>query len=133
MTSGLRVPTLPRWFASKRGCWRRGTQFAIINSGMLLERLGEDGAGAALRPFDGCTRQTADVSPLAEVAERLAAAAPADIADINLKDYRGLAAFLEQLALRGSAGDVSGLQIASASRWRAHEHRTNRRVAGSVE
>jgi len=45
---------------------------------------------AALRSFDEIYRQPTDTSPLAEVVERLAAAAPRDIADIDLKHYRGL-------------------------------------------
>jgi len=45
---------------------------------------------AALAPFDELYKQQGDVSPLAEVGERLAAAAPADLAAIDVKSYRGL-------------------------------------------
>ncbi|TMA61226.1 MAG: hypothetical protein E6J68_16680 [Deltaproteobacteria bacterium] len=44
----------------------------------------------ALRPFDEIYRQASGVSPLAEVVERLAAAAPADKTDIDLTQYRGI-------------------------------------------
>ena len=57
---------------------------------VLLERLRESGVHAALSSFDEIYRQTSAVSPLAEVAERLAAAAPKDKADIDLQKYRAL-------------------------------------------
>ena len=57
---------------------------------MLLERLGENGAVVALRSFDDIYRQASGVSPLAEVGERLAEAAPRDRLDIDLSQYRGL-------------------------------------------
>jgi hypothetical protein len=89
--AGLRVPTLAEMARIK--AWLLVTRHTVrdyLDTVVLLERLGEDGVVAALRPFDAIYRQTADVSPLAEVAERLAAAAPADVAEIDLKVYRGL-------------------------------------------
>jgi hypothetical protein len=44
----------------------------------------------ALAPFDKIYRQPTGASPLAEVSERLAAAAPQDRTEIDLKNYRGL-------------------------------------------
>jgi hypothetical protein len=48
------------------------------------------GVEQALRPFDAIYRQPGGQSPLAEVAERLGAAMPADRAEIDLPTYRGL-------------------------------------------
>src|SRR5439155_3657622 len=80
---------LPRWRESRRGYWRRGTRCATIST-QLFERLGDDGVADALRPFDEMYRQASGVSPLAEVVERLAAAAPADKADVDLTQYRSI-------------------------------------------
>jgi hypothetical protein len=63
-----------------------------VERSALFERLGEQGVVAALRPFDEIYRQDSGASPLAEVAERLAGAAPADRAVIDLATYRGLRA-----------------------------------------
>ena len=93
VVAGLRVPTLPEMARIK--AWLLATRHTVrdyLDTVVLLERLEEPGIVAALRPFDDIYRQTADVSPLAEVAERLAAAAPLDVADIDLKAYRGLQA-----------------------------------------
>ena len=57
---------------------------------ILLERLGEPGVLEAMKSFDELYRQPSDASPLSEVVERLAAAAPKDIADIDLRRYRAL-------------------------------------------
>jgi hypothetical protein len=87
----LRVPTLAEMARIK--AWLLVTRHTVrdyLDTVVLFERLGEDGVVAALRPFDEMYRQAADVSPLAEVTERLAAAAPADLADIDLKAYRAL-------------------------------------------
>ena len=89
--AGLRVPTLAEMARIK--AWLLAARHTVrdyLDSVVLFERLGEAGVVTALRPFDALYRQTADVSPLAEVAERLAAASPADLAEINLKEYRGL-------------------------------------------
>lgn len=91
MVDGLRVPTLAEMARIK--AWLLATRHTVrdyLDTVVLLERLGADGVVAALRPFDAIYQQAGDVSPLSEVAERLAATAPADVADINLKKYRGL-------------------------------------------
>ncbi len=89
--AGLLVPTLAEMARVK--AWMLATRHTVrdyLDTVVLLERLGADGVVAALRPFDAIYQQAGDVSPLSEVAERLAATAPADVADINLKKYRGL-------------------------------------------
>jgi hypothetical protein len=68
----------------------RRTVRDYLDTVVLFERLGTDGVVEALRSFDVIYRQDADVSPLAEVADCLAAAAPTDIAEIDLGQYRGL-------------------------------------------
>ena len=91
--AGLRVPTLPEMARIK--AWLLATRHTTrdyLDTVVLFERLEEDGVAQALREFDEIYRQSADVSPLAEVAERLAAASPADLAEIDLQNYRGLRA-----------------------------------------
>jgi len=68
----------------------RHTVRDYLDAVVLFERLGEAGVATALGPFDEIYRQPSGVSPLAEVAERLAAAAPTDVAVIDLQDHRGL-------------------------------------------
>lgn len=88
---GLRVPTLAEMARIK--AWLLATRHTVrdyLDTVVLLERLGEAGTLAALRRFDRIYRQSADVSPLAEVAERLAAGTPVDVAQIDLQAYRGL-------------------------------------------
>jgi hypothetical protein len=89
--AGLRVPTLAEMARIK--AWLLATRHTVrdyLDTVVLLDRLGTEGVVAALRPFDAIYRQPADVSPLAEVAERLAAASPRDLAEIDLTRYRGL-------------------------------------------
>src|SRR5437870_1499607 len=83
--AGLRAPTLAEMARIK--AWLLLTRHTVrdyLDFVVLLERLGEDEAAAALRPFDDIYRQPDDVSPLAEVAERLAGAVPGDLAEIDL-------------------------------------------------
>jgi hypothetical protein len=87
---GLRVPTLAEMLRIK--AWLLATRHTVrdyLDTVVLCERLGERGVGDALRPFDEIYRQDS-ASPLAEVAERLAAAAPGDLAAIDLGTYKGL-------------------------------------------
>ena len=91
--AGLRVPTLAEMARIK--AWLLATRHTVrdyLDTVVLFERLGEEGVVAALRPFDDIYQQAAGTSPLAEVAERLAAAVPADLAEIDLKQYRALQA-----------------------------------------
>jgi hypothetical protein len=88
---GLRVPTLAEMARIK--AWLLATRHTVrdyLDTVVLFERLGVDGVVRALGPFETIYRQGADMSPLAEVAERLAAAAPADVAGIDVAGYRGL-------------------------------------------
>lgn len=89
--AGLRVPTLAEMVRIK--AWLLATRHTVrdyLDTVVLMERLGENGVVAALRSFDAIYRQLADISPLAEVADRLARALPGDVAEIDLKGYRGL-------------------------------------------
>jgi hypothetical protein len=70
----------------------RNTVRDYLDLVVLLERLGEKGAEDALASFDTLYRQPGGTSPLSEVAERLASARPSDLADLDLKTYRGLSA-----------------------------------------
>src|SRR5207237_583661 len=89
--AGLRVPTLAEMARIK--AWLLATRHTVrdyLDTVVLFERLGDDGVADSLRPFDEIYRQASGVSPLAEVVERLAAAAPADKTDIDLTQYRGI-------------------------------------------
>jgi hypothetical protein len=89
--AGLRVPTLGEMARIK--AWLLATRHTVrdyLDTVVLFERLGEAGVRAALSTFDELYRQAAAVSPLTEVAECLAAAAPLDLAAIDLPSYRGL-------------------------------------------
>ena len=61
-----------------------------LDTVVLFERLGDAGVVTALASFDALYHQPGGASPLTEVAERLAAAAPADLAAVDLTTYRGL-------------------------------------------
>jgi hypothetical protein len=91
--AGLRVPTLGEMARIK--AWSLATRHTVrdyLDSVVLFERLGDDRAVEALRPFDETYRQESGTSPLAEVVERLAAAAPTDKAAVELTQYRGIKA-----------------------------------------
>jgi hypothetical protein len=90
---GLRVPTLAEMARIK--AWLLATRHTVrdyLDTVVLFERLGEQGVIDALGPFDAIYRQDSGASPLAEVVERLAGAAPADRAEIDVQTYRGLRA-----------------------------------------
>jgi hypothetical protein len=91
VVAGLHVPTLAEMARIK--AWLLAVRHSVrdyLDTVVLFDRLGEAGVSAALRPFDAIYHQTGGTSPLAEVAERLAAATPADLARIELAGYRGL-------------------------------------------
>lgn len=91
VVAGLRVPTLPEMARIK--AWllaTRATTRDYLDTGVLFERLGDAGARAALASLDRLYPQPSGASVLAEVGERLAAAAPPDLAEIDLSAYRGL-------------------------------------------
>lgn len=91
--SGLRVPTLAEMARIK--AWLLATRHTVrdyLDTVVLFERLGDAGARAAMARFDALYPQSSGASPLAEVVERLASAAPGDRAGVDLASYRGLRA-----------------------------------------
>jgi hypothetical protein len=89
--AGLRVPTLAEMARIK--AWLLLTRHTVrdyLDTVVLCERLGETGVVQAMRSFDAIYRQPTPVSPLTEVVERLASAAPSDAAEVNLQRYRAL-------------------------------------------
>jgi hypothetical protein len=91
--AGLRVPTLAEMARIK--AWLLATRLTTrdyLDTVVLFERLGEGGVAEALRPLDELYPQPGGGSVLAEVADRLGAAAPLDRAEIDLATYRGLGA-----------------------------------------
>jgi hypothetical protein len=89
---GLRVPTLAEMARIK--AWLLATRFTTrdyLDTVVLLERLGEEGARQALRRLDEIYPQPGGASVLAEVIERLGSGQPLDAATIDLASYRGLA------------------------------------------
>jgi len=89
---GLRVPTLPEMARIK--AWLLATRNTLrdyLDLVVLLERLGDGGAAAALASLDALYPQPR-ASVTAEVVERLASAAPADLPDVELVSYKGLGA-----------------------------------------
>lgn len=90
---GLTVPTLAEMARIK--AWllaTRATTRDYLDTVVLFERLGEEGARRALADLDEIYRQDNGASVLAEVVERLGAAQPVDAAKIELAGYRGLVA-----------------------------------------
>lgn len=88
---GLVVPTLAEMARIK--AWLLATRHTTrdyLDTVALFERLGDDRLPAALRPFDAIYEQLGGASPLSEVAERLAAGRPSDLAQVDLASYRGL-------------------------------------------
>ncbi len=91
--AGLRVPTLAEMTRIK--AWLLVTRHTVrdyLDTVVLCERLGETGVVQAMRSFDAIYRQPTPGSPLSEVVERLAAAAPSDAAKVDLQRYRALQA-----------------------------------------
>lgn len=89
--AGLRVPTLAEMARIK--AWLLVTRHTVrdyLDTVVLCERLGEPRVVRAMRSFDAIYRQPTSASPLAEVVERLAAAAPSAAAKVDLRHYRAL-------------------------------------------
>jgi len=111
---GLRVPTLAEMARIK--AWLLATRHTVrdyLDTVVLLERLGAPAAVAALGTLDEIYQQSSGASPLVEVVDRLAAAAPTDVPEVDLRSYKGLVApwnEWEHLAARGRhwAGVVAG-------------------------
>jgi len=91
IVSGLRVPTLAEMARIK--AWLLAIRHTVrdyLDTVVLLERLGEPAARATFAPFDELYGQDGGASPLVEVLERLAAAAPSDAPEVDLGTYKGL-------------------------------------------
>ena len=91
IVSGLRVPTLPEMARIK--AWLLATRHTVrdyLDLVVLLERLGEPGAREAMASLDEVYAQSSGASPLVEVVERLAGAAPSDAPEVDLRTYKGL-------------------------------------------
>ncbi len=90
---GLRVPTLPEMARIK--AWllvTRNTVRDYLDTVVLLVRLGNQQALVALSTLDQLYPQDSGASVEAELIERLASAAPHDLADVELRSYKGLVA-----------------------------------------
>ncbi len=91
--AGLLVPTLAEMARIK--AWLLATRLTTrdyLDTVVLFERLGEGGTRAAMRPLDELYPQPSGASVLAEVVERLGAARPVDVSEIDLESYKGLKA-----------------------------------------
>jgi hypothetical protein len=91
--SGLRVPTLAEMARIK--AWLLATRHSVrdyLDLVVLLERLGEPATRRAFASFDDIYAQPGGASPLVDVVERLAAAAPSDSPEVDLRTYKGLIA-----------------------------------------
>lgn len=89
---GLRIPTLAERARIK--VWLLATRNTVrdyLDSVVLLERLGAESVPTALAEFDSLYQQPTGASPLAEAVERLRAAKPKDLAEVDLTTYRQLA------------------------------------------
>jgi len=87
---GLTVPTLAEMARIK--AWLLATRNSVrdyLDLVVLLERLGDGGSAAALASLDSLYPQPR-ASVTAEVVERLASAAPADLPEVELASYKGL-------------------------------------------
>jgi hypothetical protein len=90
---GLRVPTLAEMARIK--AWLLVTRYTVrdyLDCVVLLERLGEEDGRAALSLLDELYAQPTRASVRVELADRLAAAAPTDRAQVDLNTYRSLIA-----------------------------------------
>ena len=91
--SGLRVPTLPEMARIK--AWLLATRHTVrdyLDLVVLLERLGESKTPEAFASLDEIYPQPSGASSMVEVVERLAAAAPSDRPEVDLRTYKGLLA-----------------------------------------
>lgn len=106
LRAGLRVPTLAEMARIK--AWLLATRRTVrdyLDTIVLFERLGTNATVEAFADFDDIYAQDS-ASPLAEVIERLASAAPSDLQNVDLRAYKGLVApwnDWSHLAARGRA------------------------------
>jgi len=93
LREGLRVPTLAEMARIK--AWLLVTRYTVrdyLDCVVLIERLGEHDGRAAFATLDELYPQPTSASVRVELAERLAAAAPSDRAQVDLNTYRSLVA-----------------------------------------
>jgi len=93
VVAGLRVPTLAEMARIK--AWLLATRHMMrdyLDTVVRLERLGEPEVLRAFTSFDEIYAQAGGASPLVEVVERLASAAPSDAQAVDLGSYKGLVA-----------------------------------------
>jgi len=91
VVGGLRVPSLAEMARIK--AWLLATRLTTrdyLDAVVLLERLGEAEGKRALASLDALYPQPSGGSVLAEVVERLGAAQPVDLAEVDLATYRAL-------------------------------------------
>jgi hypothetical protein len=87
---GLVVPTLAEMARIK--AWLLASRHTVrdyLDTVVLLERLGPQ-VPTALKSLDELYEQGNGTSPLAEVVERLAAASPSDVSEVDLASYKDL-------------------------------------------
>jgi len=115
VVSGLRVPTLAEMARVK--AWLLATRHTVrdyLDTVVLFERLGDTAAREAFVSFDELYRQETGASPLAEVVQRLAAAAPSDVPEIDLRSYKGLVTPWNDWAHLASRGRYWAAVLASS-------------------
>jgi hypothetical protein len=97
--------------------WLLATRHTVrdyLDTVVLFERLGDTAAREAFVSFDELYRQETGASPLVEVVERLAAAAPSDVPEIDLRSYKGLVTPWNDWAHLASRGRYWATVLASS-------------------
>jgi len=94
VVAGLSIPTVDEMARIKAWLFlERNTTRDLLDTAALLEKIGESGLGGAFRAFDEIyERGPAGGSPIVELIDRLGAARPADLAAMDLKNYKGVVA-----------------------------------------
>jgi len=115
LKNGLRVPTLAEMARIKT--WllvTRNTVRDYLDTTVLLERLGEREGLAALASLDMLYEQPTGASVRAELVERLTAAHPGDLAQVELASYKGLVPPWNDWDYLAQAGRRWGVRLARA-------------------
>lgn len=115
LKNGLRVPTLAEMARIK--AWllvTRNTVRDYLDTTVLLERLGEREGLAALASLDTLYEQPTGASVRAELVERLTAAHPGDLAQVELASYKGLVPPWNDWDYLAQAGRRWGVRLARA-------------------
>lgn len=89
----LTVPTLAEMLRIKAVLvLKRNATRDYLDVAALADRLGDDGAAQALRPFDALYPQVSGESPLQQLHVQLAAPLPYDLEETDLAEYKHLVA-----------------------------------------